>query len=179
MRLPTPLSNFIADAVIDLRDSGQGELRTTLIKVVYGVPVAVVASMLIIVWRGHFNLSPASMFPAAAIFAGALMGTVSMLFTRVKDAAAAPKNAVGRDPVYQATVVFRTALYCAEVALVLNAALLVAVLLPEGWARNIAGALAIGVFTHLGMRVTLLLQGLRAQMMNMAGSRAQHPIPRR
>lgn len=62
MRLPTPLSNFIADAVIDLRDSGQGELRTTLIKVVYGVPVAVVASMLIIVWRGHFNLSPASMF---------------------------------------------------------------------------------------------------------------------
>ncbi|MBA8964654.1 hypothetical protein JOJ86_005932 [Rhodococcus percolatus] len=178
MRLPTPLYNLTQDAVIDLRNAGSGALRTRLVRAVFVIP-ALVAIAAFCAW--HFwdkSITPSSMFPAAAIFAGALMGTVSMLFTRVKDVAAAPKVAVGRDPVYQATVVFRTALYCAEVALSLNGVLLLAVLLPEGLPVEVAGAVAIGMFVHLGMRVALLLQGLRAQMMHMAGSRAQHPLPR-
>ncbi|OBB14696.1 hypothetical protein A5761_15350 [Mycolicibacterium setense] len=118
------------------------------------------------------------MFPAAAIFAGALTGTVSMLFTRVKDLAAKPKPDVGRDPVVQAAVVFRSALYCAQVAFVLNGVLVIATILKEGLGSQILTCIGIALFVHMGMKVLMLLQGLRSQMLDTAGSRAQAPIPR-
>lgn len=104
------------------------------------------------------------------------MGTASMLFTRVKDLSGKDRPEVGRDPVYQASVVFRSALYCAEIALLLNAVLVTAAVIPAGLGAQIVMSAAVALFIHMGMKVAMLLQGLRAQMFDTAGSRTQHPI---
>lgn len=172
-RLLAPLFRLSEDALIDLRDERTGRVRRGLTTALVMVPVAI-SVLAFVFWRD--SLQPSTWFPAAAIFAGALMGTVSLLYGRVKDAAATPKLEVGRDPVYQASVVFRTALFAAEVALLINAILLVVTAVPVVGLTQLGGCVALGLFAHLGMRVSRLLVGLRAQMFATAGSRAQRPL---
>lgn len=172
LRLPVLLRNLRDDAVVDYR-SATGDLRHGLVATGVVLPVGAGAAAFFF-WRD--GLSATSLFPAAAIFAGALMGTASMLFTRVKDLAAKPRPDVGRDPVYQASIVFRSALYCAEVALLLNAVLVVASIAPKGVGPKVLVAAAVTLFVHMGMKVAMLLQGLRAQMFDTAGSRTQRPV---
>lgn len=173
-KLPLLLSNLTNDALIDYRSARTGEYRPGLIVTAVAIPV-VTGAAAFIWWRG--SLTASSLFPAAAIFAGALMGTASMLFTRVKDLAGKPRPEIGRDPVYQASVVFRSALYCAQVALALNAVLVVAVVIPQGTATAVFVSIGVALFVHMGIKVVILLQGLRAQMLDTAGSRAQGPVP--
>ncbi|MBU8824177.1 hypothetical protein [Mycolicibacterium goodii] len=174
--LPTLLRNLHDDALIDYRSAATGEVRRGLFLIGVTVPIAAGVSAFVFLRDG---LAPTSLFPAAAIFAGALMGTASMLFTRVKDLAAKPRPDVGRDPVYQASVVFRSALYCAEIALFLNAVLVAASIIPKGLVAQVLVAVAVALFVHMGLKVAMLLQGLRAQMFDTAGSRTQHPIAQR
>ncbi|WP_142305278.1 hypothetical protein [Mycobacterium intracellulare] len=173
-KLPLLLSNLTSDAVIDYRSAQTGQYRIASIATAVAIPVA--AGVATFVWWRD-SLQASSLFPAAAIFAGALTGTASMLFTRVKDLAAKPRPEIGRDPVYQAAVVFRSALYCAQIALALNAVLVIAVVIPKGTTTAVLVSVGIALFVHMGMKVVVLLQGLRAQMMDTAGSRAQGPIP--
>jgi hypothetical protein len=171
-RLPLLLRNLRADALVDVESASTGLVRKGWAFAGLLVPLAV-GAVTFIFWRDSLDTS--RLFPAAAIFAGALMGTASMLFTRVKDLSSKPRPEVGRDPVLQAAVVFRSALYCAEVALALNAVLVVAAIVPPGiWAAALA-SIGIALFVHMGMKVAMLLQGLRAQMLATAGSRAQSP----
>lgn len=171
--LPSILANLKDDALVDLRSATSGDLRRGMVVAAVSLPLAAGGTAFAF-WRDA--LEPTHLFPGAAIFAGALMGTASMLFTRVKDLSAKPRPEVGRDPVYQASVVFRSALYCAEIALFLNAVLVAAAVVPTGTASQILVSIAIALFVHMGMKVVLLLQGLRAQMFDAAGSRTQRPI---
>lgn len=168
-----PLFRLSEDALIDLRDERTGHVRGGLVLTLTAIPAGM-SVLAFVFWRE--SLQPATWFPAAAIFAGALMGTVSLLYGRVKDAAALPKPEVGRDPVYQASVVFRTALFSAEVALLINAILLLVTVVPVVGVAQVGACIALGLFAHLGMRVSRLLVGLRAQMFATAGSRAQRPL---
>lgn len=170
---PKPIQYLAEDALIDLRHQGTGQVRRGYLTLLIVLPL-LTGTLAFVFWRDA--LEPAKWFPAAAIFAGALMGTVSLLFGRVKDAVAAPRLEVGRDPVYQATVVFRSALYCAEVALAINAVLLAITVMPAGKITQVGGCVALALFAHLGIKVTFLLVGLRAQMFAAAGSRAQRPL---
>lgn len=171
--LPTPLRNLSEDFLIDLRDQRTTKVRRGLVSLLVGIPLAITALALVFL---RDDLNPTAWFPAAAIFAGALMGTVSLLYGRVKDAAAAPRPEVGRDPVYQASVVFRTALFAAETALLINAVLLIVTVVPVALVSQLGGSVVLGLFAHLGLRVARLLLGLRAQMFATAGSRAQRPL---
>ena len=172
-KLPLLLSNLTSDALIDSRSAQTGEYRVTSIVIAVAIPVTAGAATF--VWSRD-SLQASNLFPAAAIFAGALTGTASMLFTRVKDLAAKPRPEVGRDPVYQASVVFRSALYCAQVALALNAVLVVALVIPKGTTTAVLASVGVALFVHMGIKVVVLLQGLRAQMLDTAGSRAQGPV---
>lgn len=173
-KLPLLLNNLQSDALIDYRSADTGALRVTLVAVGVIVPVGAGAAAFVL-WQD--SLSATNLFPAAAIFAGALTGTASMLFTRVKDLAAKPRPEVGRDPVLQASVVFRSSLYCAQIALLLNAVLVTAAIMPRGRGAAAVTCVGIALFVHMGMKVLMLLQGLRAQMLDTAGSRAQGPVP--
>lgn len=176
MRMPLLLRNLASDSVVDSRFATTGSVRLTSTLVGLTVPLAA-GALTFAFWRDELNAS--TLFPAAAIFAGALTGTASMLFTRVKDLVAKPKPEIGRDPVLQASTVFRSALYCAELALLLNAVLVVACIVPAGTAVKTLTSIAVALFVHMGMKVAMLLQGLRAQMTEIAGSRAQQPIAQR
>lgn len=171
-RTPFLLQNLATDAVADTLSSSGGVRRGWFLAGLV-LPAGIGAATFVF-WRESLNAT--ALFPAAAIFAGALMGTASMLFTRVKDLAAKPRPEVGRDPVFQASVVFRSALYCAEVSLLLNAVLVVAAIIPPGTGAQVVMSVAIGLYVHMGMKVAMLLQGLRAQMSDVAGSRTQPPI---
>lgn len=172
VQTPLLLRNLVNDAAADTLSSSGGVRRGWLLAG-FAIPAAVGVAAFVW-WRS--SISPEAMFPAAAIFAGALMGTASMLFTRVKDLAGKPRPEVGRDPVFQASVVFRSALYCAEVALVLNAVLVVAAVIPPGMTTQVLACIAVALYVHMGMKAAMMLQGLRAQMSDVAGSRTQAPV---
>lgn len=172
MKVPLLLRNLRSDAIVDSRFATTGSVRVGAVLAGLLIPAGVGIATFVF-WRDE--LSASTLFPAAAIFAGALTGTASMLFTRVKDLAAKPRPEVGRDPVLQAAVVFRSALYCAEVALLLNAVLVVATIVPAGTGAVTLTSVGVALFVYMGMKVAVLLQGLRAQMLDTAGSRAQQP----
>lgn len=175
LELPILLRNLRDDAVIEFRSAQTGAIRRGWVVFSLVVPIGVGIATFVL---GSDDLKASTLFPAAAIFAGALTGTASMLFTRVKDLTGKPRPEVGRDPVYQASVVFRSALYCTEVAFAVNAVLVAAALLPQGPASRAFVSIAIALVVHMGMKVIMLLQGLRAQMFDAAGSRTQAPIAR-
>lgn len=167
------VERFLSDGLADCRDSNGGGTRLKLVAAYALVPIILGATAGSSV-PAEFDV--ASLFPAGALMVGMLMGAVSLLFTRVKDAAAVPAPEIGRDPVYFAMVAFRTAKWCTLVALCLNATLLAAVLLGS-CAHGVLTGVAVGLMVHLGMKVWNLVCGIGAQAVNIAAGRATPPAP--
>lgn len=121
-------------------------------------------------WHLNVDLQPQLLLPAVALTVAALMGLSTITFTRLKDAAAVPKPAVGVDPATSAYYLFRRVNRTAVEALLIGGLCVAAMAAGRRWEWFTSAVLLAGL-AYVGIRLLAVLWNLRQQAEHVIGDR--------
>jgi membrane associated rhomboid family serine protease len=122
-------------------------------------------------------VEPQLLLPAATLLTATLMGLVTVMFTRVKDAAGIARPEVGTDPARRSYLAFRSASVAALTALLLAAGCLILLYVGPTWefAARLGSAVILGATAHLGGRLVGVIYSLRTEVEEIMGDRVVAP----